>query len=74
MSCVNADGNEVFGVLSLNSQYDWYLIRLLKNFKKGTRCSNERDLKCNQTRALVAILTTDQAIEGVVAYIQTHSK
>ena len=54
----------------LAGQYDWYIIRQLKNFRDGTRGVTE-DKPGNYMRARAITLTDDQTIRNIAAYIST---
>jgi cytochrome c oxidase subunit 2 len=49
---------------------DWYLAQELRNFRIGARGANPADTWGLTMRANAAVLT-DQAIEDVIAYVQT---
>lgn len=67
----NAEGNPALKAPVLAGQEDWYLSRQLNYFKTGLRGADERDTFGLQMRPMAMILATDQAVEDVVAYIQT---
>ncbi|MFL2526132.1 MAG: c-type cytochrome [Candidatus Azotimanducaceae bacterium] len=50
---------------------DWYLVTQLKNFRSGARGAHSGDAYGMQMNMMAAILNTDQAIDDVVAYINT---
>ena len=50
---------------------DWYLATQLKNFREGIRGAHPQDLYGPQMALMAAILTDDEAINDVVAYINT---
>jgi cytochrome c oxidase subunit 2 len=50
---------------------DWYLATQLRNFKNGIRGSHALDLHGPQMVQMAAILSDDQAINNVIAYINT---
>jgi cytochrome c oxidase subunit 2 len=50
---------------------DWYLANQLKNFQLGIRGGHQDDLYGKQMMAAVAILTDEQAINDLVAHINT---
>ncbi len=50
---------------------DWYLVTQLKNFRSGARGAHSGDAYGMQMNMMAAILNTDQAINDVVAYINT---
>lgn len=65
----NAEGNKEVGAPRLQGQHDWYLVRQLKNFKKGVRGAHEDDLFGHQMRQMAMTLKDDEAIDDVVSYI-----
>jgi cytochrome c553 len=67
----NGEGNQTLGAPALADRTDWYLVRQLKNYKAGLRGTDHRDDKGAQMRALAATLPDAQAIDDVVAYINT---
>ena len=50
---------------------DWYLVTQLKNFRSGSRGAHDDDAYGMQMNMMAAILNTDDAINDVVAYINT---
>ncbi len=50
---------------------DWYLVTQLKNFKQGIRGAHPGDMYGPQMMSMAAILRDDQAINDLVAYINT---
>lgn len=66
-----AQGNAELQAPALASRSDWYLVTQLRNFKSGLRGADERDLAGAQMRAISGALPDDQAIDDVVAYINT---
>ncbi len=70
----NGEGNQTLGAPALAGRTDWYLVTQLRNFKAGLRGSDHRDTKGAQMRALAATLPDSQAIDDVVAYINTLSE
>ena len=67
----NAEGNEAMAGPRLAGQSDWYLVNQIKKFKAGQRGYHNMDHGGRQMRTMVLTLTTDQAINDVVAYINT---
>jgi len=65
------DGNVQLQAPALSARSDWYLVTQLRNFKAGLRGADERDALGAQMRAVGATLPDDQAINDVVAYINT---
>lgn len=69
-----AAGNQTLGAPPLVLQNDWYLARQIGKFKSGVRGANPADVRGGQMRPMAAMLTDDQAVTDVVAYIQTLRK
>lgn len=65
------EGNATLQAPALAARSDWYLVTQLRNFKAGLRGADERDTLGAQMRAIGATLPDDQAINDVVAYINT---
>ena len=70
-ACHGASGE---GMAALNApanagQDSWYMTRQLKNFRAGIRGAHPDDAFGAQMRPMAMILTNDQAIADVVAYI-----
>ena len=66
-----AQGNEAMAGPRLAGQNDWYLVNQIKKFQKGQRGYHDSDHGGRQMRPMVATLTSDEAINDVVAYINT---
>ncbi len=76
MVCAACHGQDAKGLKAMNSpdltlQQDWYLVRQLQNFKAGSRGSDPKDVFGQQMRPMAMILANDQAINDVVAYINS---
>jgi cytochrome c oxidase subunit 2 len=56
---------------ALAGMSDWYLVTQLKNFKQGIRGTHAKDMYGPQMASMTGMLTSDQAIDDVVAYINT---
>lgn len=72
-ACHGADGR---GIQAMNAprlagMSDWYLVTQLKNFKQGIRGAHPKDMYGPQMASMAAILADDQAINDLVAYINT---
>ncbi len=67
----SAEGNEAMAGPRLAGQSDWYLVNQIKKFKAGQRGYHNMDHGGRQMRPMVLTLTTDKAINDVVAYINT---
>jgi cytochrome c553 len=72
-SCHGAkgEGNQPLGAPALANRTDWYLVTQLQNYKAGLRGNDPRDTNGLQMRAIAATLPNEQAIDDVVAYINT---
>jgi cytochrome c oxidase subunit 2 len=75
-TCGACHGLEGQGIWAMNAprqagMSDWYLVEQLKNFRAGIRGAHERDAYGLQMRLMAEILAEDQAIDDVVAYINT---
>jgi cytochrome c oxidase subunit 2 len=75
-ACHGADaaGNDLLNAPSLQNQHDWYLVAQLHKFKDGVRGSNPQDTTGAQMRPMAMMLTDEQAMKDVVAYIHSLSK
>ncbi|MES2627205.1 MAG: c-type cytochrome [Pseudomonadota bacterium] len=71
--CHSASGQGLWAVNApaLAGMTDWYLVRQLQNFKKGVRGTHQADEYGFQMNQMVSALKDDQAINDVVAYINT---
>ncbi|MAM70683.1 MAG: hypothetical protein CMP91_06015 [Gammaproteobacteria bacterium] len=67
----NGEGLEALNAPKIAGQQAWYTVRQLQNFKNGVRGSDPRDIYGQQMAPMAQILTTDQAIQDVSAYIET---
>ena len=70
----NAEGMEALNAPKLAGQEPWYIIRQLQNFKTGVRGTNPKDTYGMQMAPMAQLLTNDQAMEDVAAYIQSIGK
>jgi cytochrome c oxidase subunit 2 len=68
---VDGKGNLALGSPDLTIPNDWYLVTQLKNFKSGARGSHPSDTYGMQMRASAGLLPDDDAINDVVAYINS---
>ena len=68
---INGEGSEALNAPRLAGQSSAYLERQLQNFQAGVRGGGVGDVTGQQMRAMASALTTEQAIEDVVAYIGT---
>lgn len=71
--CHSANGEGIWAVNApkLAGMNDWYLARQLQNFKNGIRGTHPDDEYGFQMTSMVQALADDQAINDVVAYINT---
>jgi cytochrome c oxidase subunit 2 len=71
--CHGPDGRGVqqMNAPGLKGMSDWYLVTQLKNFKQGVRGAHPQDPFGPQMVLMAAILHDDQAIDDLVAYINT---
>lgn len=74
--CTACHGVAGEGLAALNGpkisgQEDWYLRRQLRYYKSGARGAHPEDIFGQQMAPMVITLADDQAIEDVIAYIQT---
>ena len=67
----NGEGNVSLNAPRLSNQHDWYVVRQLQNFKSGVRGTHKGDVYGAQMRPMAMVLTSDQAVNDVVAYIST---
>ena len=72
-ACHGADGtgNEALGAATLTDLSEIYMARQLMYFRDGIRGSHPQDTRGGQMAVMAKMLTTDQAIADVIAYIQT---
>lgn len=76
VTCGACHGKEGQGNFSLNAprlagQHDWYLKQQIENFKTGVRGSHGKDRYGQQMVLMAKMLTNDQAIDDVLAYVNT---
>lgn len=74
--CAGCHGTDAMGLEAANAprlqgQFDWYLVRQLKNYQSGARGVSKGDTYGATMRAMAATLPNEQAIKDVVAYIGT---
>jgi cytochrome c oxidase subunit 2 len=72
-ACHGSDGRgiQAMNAPGLKGMSDWYLVTQLKNFKQGIRGAHPQDMYGPQMALMAAILADDQAINDLVAYINT---
>ena len=64
-------GIQAMNAPRLKGMSDWYLVTQLKNFKQDVRGTHPQDMYGPQMALMSAILPDDQAINDLVAYINT---
>jgi len=67
----NGEGLRVTNSPRLAGLNDWYLISQLQKFRTGLRGANPEDIYGAQMASMAKVLTDDQALLDVVAYIGT---
>ncbi|MFL2546521.1 MAG: c-type cytochrome [Candidatus Rariloculaceae bacterium] len=67
----NAQGNEVLGGNKLTDLPAYYISRQLQYFRDGIRGAEQGDVLGAQMAAMARILTDDQSIADIFAYIDT---
>ena len=72
-ACHGADGQGIWtmNAPALAGQHDWYLVTQLQNFQNEIRGSHRMDLYGNQMTLFADVLSNDQNINDVVAYLST---
>ncbi len=72
-SCHGTDGQGIWSQKAprLTATDDWYLVRQLENYRKGVRGSHPEDLYGKQMNLMSSMLRSEQAVNDVVAYINT---
>jgi len=75
-TCAACHGSTGQGIQAMNAprlagMSDWYLVTQLKNFKQGIRGAHPDDQYGGQMSLMAATLADDQAINDLVAYINT---
>jgi cytochrome c oxidase subunit 2 len=66
-----AEGLEQMGGPRLSGQSDWYLVRQVENYQQGLRGYDPKDTFGKQMQPMASTLTSEKAINDVVAYINT---
>ncbi len=67
----NGEGNQALNSPKLAGQHDWYVVRQLQNYKSGVRGGDPKNVFDTQMRPMAMILTTDDAVNNVAAYINS---
>ena len=72
VACHGPDGrgNELLRSPPIVQLHDWYLVQELQNFKIGARGSHPADT-WGTTMRVNAVLLSDQAMQDLIAYVQT---
>lgn len=78
VTCGACHGYDGEGIAALNAprqagMNDWYLVTQLKNFRAGIRGAHDDDKYGMQMSMMAAILSSDERVNDVVAYINTLS-
>ena len=71
--CHGADGRgrQALNAPRAKGMSDWYMVTQLKNFKQEIRGAHRKDMYGHQMTMITASLADDQAINDLVAYINT---
>jgi cytochrome c553 len=67
----NGEGNKALNSPKLAGQHDWYIVRQLQNYKSGVRGGDSKNVFDTQMRPMAMILTTDEAVNNIAAYINS---
>jgi cytochrome c oxidase subunit II len=72
-ACHGVDGRgiEATNAPRLKGMSDWYMVTQLKNFRNGIRGTHPQDMHGSQMALMAAMLNDDQAINDMVAYINS---
>jgi len=65
------EGNKLLNAPALAGQSDWYLVRQLDKYRAGARGYDPADVLGTQMKAATAVLSADDDVQDVVAYIST---
>lgn len=66
---LNGEGIAEMNAPSLAGRESWYLARQIQNFKSGVRGSNADDIFGQQMAPMAQLLSDDQAVRDVAAYL-----
>lgn len=66
-----AQGNEALKAPALNKQEDWYILEQLIKFKKDIRGADAKDTEGKMMAPMAKMLTNEEAMKDVIAYILT---
>lgn len=69
-----AAGNEKLYAPNLSGLDDWYIKRQVEGFKNGLRGSHPQDTYGAQMVPMMALLTSEEAINDVIAYIRSTAE
>ena len=64
-------GNQAIGAPRIAGQNPWYIKRQIANLKAGIRGAKPEDVFGSLMRSMAPTLTDDQAVEDVIAYLET---
>lgn len=67
----NGEGSTLLGAPRLSNQFDWYLLRQIKDFLSGARGQQRDDIFGTQMRYMAQVLDTEQKQKDVITYIAT---
>ena len=65
------EGNQMLNAPRLAGQSDWYLVRQLEKYQTGARGYDSADVFGQQMKAATSVLTGEEDVQDVVAYINT---
>lgn len=65
------EGNKLMNAPALAGQSDWYLVRQLDKYRVGARGYDPADTAGQQMKAAAMMLTAEEDVRDVVAYINT---
>jgi cytochrome c oxidase subunit II len=76
VTCGTCHGTDGRGVQATNAprlagMSDWYMVTQLNNFRQGIRGAHPKDMYGPQMASMAAILSDEQTIKDLVAYIST---
>jgi cytochrome c553 len=69
-----AEGNKSQKAPKLTGQHAWYLSKQISNFKEGVRGMHAADAEGKLMGPIAQLLADDEAIDNVIAYIQSLSE
>ncbi|MCR9185589.1 MAG: c-type cytochrome [Halieaceae bacterium] len=70
----NAMGNVALNAPRLAGADDWYLLAQLQAFREGQRGRHREDRTGRQMRNMAAMLSDEQALQDVIAYIRSQQE